>query len=55
MLPGLDGIETLKRIKQFDENIPVIMLSAQGSIEVAVESLDMVLTITFQNQSISKS
>ena len=39
MLPGMDGIETLKRIKQFDENIPVIMLSAQGSIEVAVEAL----------------
>lgn len=39
MLPGMDGIETLKRIKQFDEDIPVIMLSAQGSIEVAVEAL----------------
>ena len=39
MLPGLDGIETLKRVKQVDENIPVIMLSAQGSIEVAVDSL----------------
>jgi two-component system response regulator AtoC len=39
MLPGLDGLETLKRIKQFDENLPVIILSAQGSIEVAVESL----------------
>jgi DNA-binding NtrC family response regulator len=39
MLPGLDGIETLKRIKQYDENLPVIMLSAQGSIEVAVQAL----------------
>jgi two-component system response regulator AtoC len=39
MLPGLNGVETLKRIKQFDENLPVIMLSAQGSVEVAVESL----------------
>lgn len=39
MLPGLDGIETLKRIKAFDENLPVIMLSAQGSIEVAVDAL----------------
>jgi len=39
MLPGLDGMETLKRLKQYDENLPVIILSAQGSIEVAVESL----------------
>lgn len=39
MLPGLNGVESLKRIKQFDENLPVIMLSAQGSVEVAVESL----------------
>jgi DNA-binding NtrC family response regulator len=39
MLPGLDGIETLKRIRQMDDKLPVIMLSDQGSIEVAVESL----------------
>ena len=39
MLPGANGIETLKKIKQLDENLPVIMLSAQGSIEVAVDSL----------------
>ncbi len=39
MLPGLNGIDTLKRVKQIDENLPVIILSAQGSIEVAVESL----------------
>jgi len=39
MLPGLDGIETLKRVKQIDENLPVIMLSAQGRIDVAVDSI----------------
>ena len=39
MLPGVDGIEVLKRIRQYDENLPVIMLSAQGSIEVAVDAL----------------
>ncbi|MDR3627387.1 MAG: sigma-54 dependent transcriptional regulator [Ignavibacteriaceae bacterium] len=39
MLPGVDGIEILKRVKQMDENLPVIMLSAQGSIEVAVDAL----------------
>lgn len=39
MLPGMDGLEVLKRIKQLDENLPVIILSAQGSIEVAVDAL----------------
>ncbi len=39
MLPGMDGMEVLKRIKQVDENLPVLMLSAQGKIEVALESL----------------
>lgn len=39
MLPGLNGIETLKKIKQYDENLPVIILSAQGRIETALEAL----------------
>lgn len=39
MLPGLDGIEVLKRVKKFDEYLPVIILSAQGRVEVALESL----------------
>jgi len=39
MLPDMNGVDVLRTIKQQDENLPVIMLSAQGSIEVAVESL----------------
>jgi two-component system response regulator AtoC len=39
MLPDIDGIEVLKRVKKQNENLPIIMLSAQGSIEVAVEAL----------------
>jgi DNA-binding NtrC family response regulator len=39
MLPGMDGLEVLRRIRQTDENLPIIMLSAQGKIEVALESL----------------
>lgn len=39
MLPDINGIELLGKIKAFDNNLPVIMLSAQGSIEVALESI----------------
>ena len=39
MLPDINGNELLKSIKLKKQNLPVIMLSAQGSIEVALESL----------------
>jgi two-component system nitrogen regulation response regulator NtrX len=35
-LPGIDGIETLKRIKELRSNVPVIMISGHGTIEMAV-------------------
>ncbi len=35
----LDGFETLKRIKEFDENLPIIMISGHGNIETAVSSI----------------
>ena len=39
MLPDINGNEILQKIKQMNKNLPVIMLSAQGSIEVALESI----------------
>jgi DNA-binding NtrC family response regulator len=39
MLPDINGNEVLGRIKQRIPNLPVIMLSAQGSVEVALESV----------------
>ena len=29
-MPKLDGIETIKRIREFDENLPVILLTASS-------------------------
>jgi DNA-binding NtrC family response regulator len=39
MLPDINGMEALKTVKQKNEHLPVIMLSAQGNIDVALESL----------------
>lgn len=39
MMPGLDGIEVLKRIQMIDPELPVIMVTARDSLEVAVEAM----------------
>ncbi|MGC1243857.1 MAG: response regulator [Chryseosolibacter sp.] len=36
---SMNGIETLDQIKAFDPNIPVVILSAQDKIEVAVNCM----------------
>jgi DNA-binding NtrC family response regulator len=40
-MPGLNGIETLKKIREFDINLPIIMISAYGSISEAVEAMKL--------------
>jgi len=40
-MPGIDGIETLHRIKQENPKIPVVMMSAHGTIETAVKSMQL--------------
>ncbi len=37
-LPGMDGIETLSKVKEIDADIPVIVISGHGNIEVAVKA-----------------
>ncbi len=36
---AINGIETLDKIKDFDSTIPVIMLSSQDKIEVAIDCM----------------
>jgi len=38
-MPGCDGITLLKRLKEHDEDVVVIMITAYGSIETAVEAM----------------
>lgn len=37
-MPGIDGLETLERLKVVHPEIPVIMISGHGNIETAVEA-----------------
>ncbi len=40
-MPGIDGIETLTRIREQEPLIPVVMMSAHGTIEKAVQSMKL--------------
>jgi DNA-binding NtrC family response regulator len=40
-LPGINGDEVLRRIKEKDPETPIIIMTAQGSIEMAVNSMKM--------------
>jgi two-component system NtrC family response regulator len=38
-MPGMDGIALLERIKKKDADLPVIMMTAHGTVEKAVEAM----------------
>lgn len=40
-IPGMNGIEILKRIKEIDSQIPVLMMTAYGELDVVKEALDL--------------
>jgi len=37
-MPGMDGVETLKRLRKNDPDLQIILLTGHGSIEKAVEA-----------------
>lgn len=38
-MPGLSGMDLLKRIRESDEEMPVIMITAYGTVETAVKAM----------------
>src|SRR5262249_24222266 len=40
-LPGMDGLETLSRVRAIDPDLPVVVISGHGSIETAVRAVRM--------------
>ncbi len=58
-LPGMDGIEFLKRVQIVDSGIPVILITGYGDIDIAISALksgatDFILK-PFKNEQISIS
>ncbi|MFY7994221.1 MAG: sigma-54-dependent transcriptional regulator [Bacteriovoracaceae bacterium] len=39
-LPVMDGVEFIKRIRKFNMALPIILMTAEGSVEIAVEAID---------------
>ena len=40
-MPGTDGIEFMRRLRRLDERVPVIVLTAFGTVEAAVEAMKL--------------
>ena len=40
-MKGIDGLETLKKLREKDYDFPVLMISGHGTIEIAVEATKM--------------
>jgi DNA-binding NtrC family response regulator len=57
MMPGWDGLETLRRIRKFDPQLPVVMLSVVGKAPTIVEAMQVgavdYLTKPFEDEELS--
>ena len=40
-MPGMDGLETLKRIKKTHPDAEIIMLSGQGTVKTSIEAMKL--------------
>lgn len=40
MMPGMSGIETLRRIKELDPDLPVIILTGHANSKAMIEGMD---------------
>ena len=58
-MPGMDGIDVLRRVKQINPDVEVIILTAYGDMDLAVKSLQLeasdFITKPINNHALSKA
>ncbi|MFV9645352.1 MAG: sigma 54-interacting transcriptional regulator [Desulfobacterales bacterium] len=58
-MPGMDGIDVLRRVKQINPDVEVIILTAYGGMDLAVKSLQLeasdFITKPINNHALSKA
>ena len=40
-IPSIDGMEVLKQIRQYDERLPIIMVTASGAKDTAIKAISL--------------
>jgi len=40
-MPGMTGLDLLERVREFDEDLPVVLMTAFGSVETAVKAMKL--------------
>ncbi len=55
VMPEMDGIALLKSLKQFDDELPVLMITGNSTVENASKPSKSARKITFQNRSTTPS
>ena len=43
-MPGLDGLEVLRRIKRIDPEVPIVVITGHGDTDLARQAADMAAT-----------
>jgi two-component system, NtrC family, C4-dicarboxylate transport response regulator DctD len=39
MMPGMDGLTLMKKVKSFDQDLPVVLVTGRGNIRMAVDAI----------------
>lgn len=54
-IPLMDGLELLRRIREWDQQLPIVMVTASGSKDLAIQAIGMGAQAYLRNHSMSQN